>query len=310
MKTFLRITLLAALTLPVLTACAAPSRAKEAEALRRALADLPGVADASLDYTEPVILDTGKLELHVDMVDDADAADAIEVVVTAYAGFAGTHHGEEGDVHVVLGDDAIHLRSFEPDAKVDAVERAATHAAAALPSGAVTADINTQDVDNSSHVFTGYAVKIPAQGADDVLEKLTDLERRHADVPDAGWGVETRGASEWQLRSSEGFPDEKQRDLFNQLRGDLPEDTSILLHDEFVNVRVPHTAGPDEISAMVGRHLRLLGGVGEAYYDVTQGEDFYAMITLGDCTFATGEFGARLSQDHGAACTKLTKAAS
>lgn len=307
MKTFLRFVILAAIAAPMLTACANPSRATEAEDLRNSLAGLPGVANATLRYTEPIVLDSGKLELRVDMSADAASADAIDVVAAAYEGFADAHSGEEGDLFIEMGDDTIHVRSFEPDAKVEAVEQAATRAVSVFSSGAVMADINTQDVKKSPHVFTSYAVTIADRGADDVLEKMTDLEQDHGDIPNAGWGVQTGATSGWELRSTRGFPDAKHRALFNRLRSDLPKGTSIFLTDEFVNVQVRPAATLDEVTAMVGRHLETLGGIKNAFYDVTVGEDFYAMITRGDCTFAPGEFGSRLKLDHGDGCTKINK---
>jgi len=294
--------------LPLLTACADPSHAAEADELRRALAELPGVTDVDLHYTEPVILDSGKLELRVDMPADADPGDVVEVVGTAYAAFSGTHHGEEGDLSVVIGDDTIHVRSFEPDAEVAAVEQAAERAIAVLPAGSVGVGINTQDVDESPYVFTVYAVTIAEQDADAVLRVLTNLERAHGDIPDAGWSVQTRDdESGWRLMSTSGFPTPQQRALFNQLRLDLPHGASILLADDFVTAQVPAEATPDQVSAMVGRHFEMLGGVEKAFYDVTSGENFYLLSTEGDCTFAPGAVGDRLRQDYGADCTKVTE---
>ncbi len=296
------------LALASLTACANPSLGDEAGELRRALAELPGVATVDLRYTEPVILDSGKLQLNVDMSTGADRDDIVSVVRAAYEEFSRTHRGEEGDLFVAVGDDTIHVRSFEPDADTDAVGHAAGHAITVLAAGSVRADINTQDVEASPHVFTSYSVRIAEQDADGVLRVLTSLEQDHRGIPDASWSVRTRDdESGWQLMSSSGFPNSQQRDLFNELRRDLPRGASILLTDDFATVQVPAEVTPHEVSRMAGRHLELLGGVQKAFYDVTSGENFRMMISVGDCTFAPDETGRRLEQDYGADCTKTAE---
>lgn len=295
------------LALSSLNACASPSRAGEADDLRSALAEMPGVSTVKLDYTEPVILDSGKLELRVTMLSDAEPEDLVRVTKRAYVGFEGPHHGEEGDLFVTWGDDTVHVRSFEPQARVAAVEQAAQHAMAVLPASSVRVDLATQDVARSPHVFTEYAVTIGEKGGDGVLQTLSDLEEAHAGIPDAAWGVQTRAdETGWQLASASGFPDTQQRALFDRLRQGIPRGASILLDDEFATAQVPPSVTPDEVSAMVGRHVGQLGGMKKAFYDVTSGEDFHLMNSAGDCTFATDPIGARLKKDHGAACSKVT----
>lgn len=300
-------TILAAFTLPLLTACAGASHSDDADDLRSQLAELPGVVEVDLDYTEPVILDSGKLELRVDMSDDADPAAVIEVVSTAYEAFSDTHHGEEGDVFVAIGDDTVHLRSFAPDADVDAVEQAVTKAIAVLGAGAVRVDIDTQDADEKPYVFTSYDVTVDEQGAESVLRALTDLEKAHSDIPNAGWGVQTAERSGWQLKSSDGFPGSEQRALFDQLGSELPEGAVIRLTDDYATAQVSARSTASEVSAMVGRHLALLGGAERAFYDVTRGAHFHVMVTVGDCTFAQGQVGEKLRQDHGAGCTEIVE---
>src|SRR5690606_25069427 len=163
--------------------------------------------------------DSGKLELRVAMATDAEPEDLVRVAKRAYVGFAGTHHGEEGDLFVTSGDDTIHVRSFDPDAKVAAVEQAAEHALAVLPAGSVRADINAQDVEKSPHVFTEYTVTIAEKDGDSVLRTLAGLEKAHGDIPDAGWRVDTDdGETGWELGSTSGFPTAPQRGLFDDLR--------------------------------------------------------------------------------------------
>ncbi|GAA3536158.1 hypothetical protein AFL01nite_08570 [Aeromicrobium flavum] len=299
----------AALALPLLAACAGISRAGAAEDLRGALAELPGVTDVDLRYTEPVVLDSGKLEFRVAMAQDAEADDVVAVVARTYESFAGTHHGEEGDLFVTLGDDTVHVRSFDPDAEVEAVEQAAEDAVTVFPTASVNADINTQDVATSPHVFTRFTVTIGEQDGDSVLRMLARLERRHGDIANAGWDVQTRDdETGWELGSSSGFPSSQQRAFYDRLRTDLPTGATIMLTDDYATAQVPASATPAEVSAMAGRHLEQLGGVKQAFYTLTSGESFYAMISGGDCLFSADETGGRLKQDFGADCTKVSVA--
>lgn len=296
---------LATLTLPLLVSCAAPSRSSEASDLEGALTDLPGVAEVDLDYTEPIVLDSGKVVVKVKMDAAARPADVPEVVTTAFAAFSGPHHGEEGDVFVSLGDHVVHLRSFEPDAEVDDVAEVVTRALDVLDAGAVEVDIDTQDADQEPYIFTDYSVTVATDDVDRALRTLTELERRHGGIADAGWSVLTTGENTWEFGASSGFPGAEQRALFARLRKDLPSGASLQLVDDFVTVQVPARATTDDVVAMVDRHLVLLGGVEEAFYDVTSGEHFYAMLSAGDCTFADGEVGARLKADHDADCSAV-----
>lgn len=113
--------------------CADPSRESEADTLRGELADLPGVTSARLDYTEPVILDSGKLALEVDMTDDASADQVVAVTETAYGAFRTTHHGEEADLAIAAGRTTVAVRAFEPDASVAAVSAATRTGLTAAP---------------------------------------------------------------------------------------------------------------------------------------------------------------------------------
>lgn len=298
---------LAALALPLLAACAAPSQHNDAEDLRDQLAALPGVSEATLDYTAPVTLDSGKLELRVEMSEDADAEQITAVVATTYDAFADTHHGEEGDLDVRVGGDVIHLRSFEPEAEVTAVEEAAAQAAAVLPSGSVRADITTQEVSQAPHVFTTFAVAVEKPGPDSVLKKLAELQKEHGGVPDAGWRVQSGGRSGGLISADEGFPGAEARALFDELSDGLPEGASVLLYgDDFAEVRLPAGTSPDEASAVVGRHLRLLGGPERASYHLESGRTLLTAISDGDCFFDIGSVGARLEQDHDAGCAEVS----
>ncbi|RYE76997.1 MAG: hypothetical protein EOO74_07580, partial [Myxococcales bacterium] len=158
MKTTLTACLIAALGMGTSACLANPSQEAGAEDLRTELAAMTGVETASLDYTEPVPLDSGKLLLKVRMTPDAPDAAVRAVVTTTYDAFRTTHRSEEGDLDVAIDDDVIHLRSFEPEAGTDAVGSALDDALTVLPTGKVTARINTQDVSRKPHVHTEFQV--------------------------------------------------------------------------------------------------------------------------------------------------------
>lgn len=295
---------IAALCLPLVAACAAESRQSDAEALRDRLTALPGVAQVSLDYTAPVTLDSGKLELRVEMATDSAGA-ITEVVTTTYEAFAGVHREEEGDLDVRLGDDVVHLRSFEPVAETAAVEEAAAQAVDVLRSGSVRADVDTQDVSRAPHVSTAFAVTVEEPSSEAVLERFSRLEQEHPDVTDAGWRVHS-GVRGWSLGADRGFPDSEAAALFETLGTGLPDGASVLLHDDMAEVRLPPGTSPAEASAVVARHLALLGGAEQAFYHVQSGRSLLAAIIGGECSFDTGEVGAQLERDHADVCTEVS----
>lgn len=299
----------AVLALPAFAGCLAdPSHATEAKALRDEVRALPGVAGATLKYSEPITLDSGKVVLEVRMDPGVGAEAIAQVVTTTYDAFAGVHHGEEGDLEVVLGEDAIHLRSFKPSAETESVERAATDAASVLGSGTVRAEIMTQDIAAEPHVETTYYVDIEQPGRGPLVQKLAELEREHDAIPHAIWRLQSGGDYGWLLMSSgHGFPDSDQRALFDQLSKPLPKGTAILMYDtDFVVAQVPADLAPDEASQMAARHLEVLGGVQKTFYDVQSGQNFSVMVADGECTFETDPIGVRLERDFGAECSKVT----
>ncbi len=308
MKRILAVTA-ALLALPLLNACSLLSHADDAEELRSALTGLSGVDRVELDYSEPATLDSGKLELRVAMSADANPADAVMVAARAYEGFAGPHRGEESDVFVTMGDDTIHVRSLGPDAKVTAVKQAAERAVAVLSDGAVRADINTQDVEDAPHVFTEYTVIIAEGDGDSVQQTALDLEQKYADIPDAAWRVQTQeDEAGWVLGSTSGFPSSSQRALYGELNQDLPRGASVQLVDDLVTVHLPDGAGPDAISAMAGRHLAALGGAEKSFYEITSGDSLVMTVSQGECAFTTDQAGSRLEKEHGADCSKVSRA--
>lgn len=296
---------LVALSFPLLVSCAGPSKASQAEDLSSALGDLPGVDDVDLDYTKPVVLDSGKVVVRVKMDAQARPEDVPAVVTTAYEAFSGPHQGEEGDVFVAVGDHVVHLRSFRPKAEVGDVEEVVTRALDVLDTGSVQVDIDTQDADQDPYLFTTYAVTVPTDDVDSALRTMTDLERRHGGIPDAAWRVLTSGDPAWEFGSTSGFPDADQHTLFAGLRKDLPPRGAIHMVDEFVTVHLPSGTKVDDVAAMADRHLALLGGVEDAFYDVASGENFHAMFSAGDCTFDDGEIGTRLKAEHGPGCSTM-----
>ncbi|KRA38841.1 MULTISPECIES: hypothetical protein [unclassified Nocardioides] len=304
MKTTLALASIFALSVPVLAGCADPSRAVEAGDLRDELASMPGVVSAQLDYTEPLTLDSGKLELRVEMDPGASADQVSEVVATTYTAFEGVHHDEEGDLHVTIGDDAVHLRSFQPDAETADVAAAAERAVAVLPSGTVSAGIDTQDVSAAPHVHTQYDVVVAEPGAEGLLSTLASLEAAHSGIPHAGWTVRSSDDS-WGITAADGFPDHGQLDRFDQLREGLPANAAIWLGEDDLTLRLSPDTSPTDASAVVGRQLALVGGARNAFYEVQQGEDSLAMFLDGECFFDDGTAGALLEKDHGGECTDV-----
>lgn len=186
--------------------CADPSLEKEADDLRAEVAALPGVTDARLDYTEPITLDSGKVLLTVRMDEDASATEVTEVARTAYGAFRGTHHDEEADLAIRAGRTTVAVRSFEPEASVDAVGEAVRTGLDAAPAGAAVAiDLTTQEVAKGDHVAGTYLVALPSgSAAADVPSFLADAAADHDENPLIGWGaMAADGAS---LTYDKGFP--------------------------------------------------------------------------------------------------------
>lgn len=302
MKSPLLLALTTCAALPLLAGCADTSHASEADDLRERLAALPDVASATLDYTAPVTLDSGKLDLAVAMA-GTDPEAVLAVVTTTYDAFAGTHHGEEGDLEVTWGTDALHLRSFEPDAKPADVRAAVEDALRVLDHESGRADVTTQDVEAAPHVRTRLTVTTRGTGAEDLVAALPGLDRRYGSLTNADWTVEAGG---WSLTSSGGLPQQDQLALFDRLRAGLPAGATIALGDDaWASLLLPVGTTPEAASRVVDRQLALLGGAGRASYDVQVGDGFAASIVDGECTFDTGALGARLRQEHGAACRKV-----
>ncbi len=295
--------LLAATTcaaLPLLAACADPSHAREADDLRDRLAALPAVASVRLDYTEPVTLDSGKLDLRVELATlDPDAL--VAVVTTTYDAFAGTHHGEEGDLEVAWGGDVLHLRSFEPDARTEDVRAAVQDALRVLDQAAVRVDIDTQDVDAAPHVRTRFTVSTGG-GPDELLASLPGLARRFDSIPHADWTVQTSAGS-WTLASAGGLPGAEQVALFVRLRAGLPAGAAVWLgDDESTSLSLPAGTTPAAAAALAGRQLALLGGPGRASYDLMVGERLDVSMVDGECSFDAGPVGELLRGAYGGQC--------
>lgn len=204
MKPFVSLIVLAGVVL--VGGCADPSRQSDAETLRSDLADLPGVTSVQLDYTEPVVLDSGKLVLEVEMADDATADQIVAVTEMSYDAFRTTHHGEEADLSLAAGRTTLALRAFEPEASVDAVGAATRTGLTAVPEGGwATIDLTTQEVPKGDHVAGTYVVELP-QGSTsaDVPALLESLAAEHGDQSLIGWGAAAADGS--SLTYDVGFP--------------------------------------------------------------------------------------------------------
>jgi hypothetical protein len=305
MKSTLLLATVLCATLPV-AACANPSRSSEADELRDRLADLPGVASVDLDYTEPVTLDSGKLALEVTLEADATGDQFVAVVTTTYDAFAGAHEHEEGDLDISWGDDTAHLRSFEPDADSAAVTAAAEAAVPVLADSIARADLNTQDVEAAPHVETRFTVTVEEPGIEGVLAALPVLERDFGAIEDAGWTVQTAVENSWALSSRNGLPGDEQLALLAELRRDLPAGAAFWLGDDgSTSLFLAAGTTPADAAGTVTRHLVILGGAAEVFYDVQQDWNFVASVIDGECYFDSGELGAAIEKDVAEDCTTI-----
>lgn len=203
--------------------CADPSLESDADELRTEVTGLPGVASAVLDYTVPVPLDSGKVDLRVTMSEGATAAEVVAVTEAAYTAFSTTHHGEEADLAVRAGDTTLALRSFEPDASVTAVGDAVRTGLTAAPvGGSVAMDLTTQDVSQGDHVAGTYIVGLPeGTTAADVPAFLAALATRQPENRLVGWGG--RAADGASISYDVGFPPEPVLDRWERAQSaELP----------------------------------------------------------------------------------------
>lgn len=294
------------LAIPLLAACAGPNLSSDAGDLRDELSKVAGVTAVTLDYSEPVTLDSGKLLLTVTMRDDADPEEVVDVVTTTYGAFADTHHDEEGDLEIEIGDDQIHLRSFEPDAAVGAVTEAATRVLQVLPEHRVRVELNTQDVDQAPHVATQIVVTTADNTARAVVDELAALKKAHQDLADAAWRVQGRNEYGWLIGASGGFPDAGQVALFEELAADLPAGVVVSLFDgSSPTLRVQRGVRPAEVSAIVARHFRMLSDVDDLFYDVDTPTGLNSFGSDGECYFGSDRIGSRLERDHGDRCATI-----
>lgn len=212
-----RLALVAALVV-LLDGCANPDLSSETDELTDQVADLPGVATARSDYAAPVTLDSGKVEMTVEMDDGASSAQLQEVGRVVYDAFRTTHRDEEGDVDVAFGDSTLHLRSFQPKADTEDVVREWALAHDVAQEGAATVEVMTQDAPGPEHVKTDVLLTLgEGTGADDVLASLDTLEQRWgSDEARRGWGVAAGDGS--SLSVDRGFPGEETLDAWAALR--------------------------------------------------------------------------------------------
>lgn len=311
------LTALTALAVPValsaLAGCAGPSHADDAAALRDELAGLPGVTRALVEYTGPVTLDSGKVQVTVDLDASASPAEITAVVTTAYAAFDGPHRGEETDLDVRRADDALHLRGFEPEADRAAVEGAAADAAVVLTgeaadSAKVRAEINTQDVAEAPHVETRYRVDVAGGATGGPAAITATLDRLHAayaGVAHAGWTVQEGDWPGWALGASQGFPTAEERTLWGRLAALSPQGATVRVEDDFVTVALPEQTSPAAAATVVRRHLALLGGAATATYGLEVGGRTAVDVIRGECHVAGDAVGRAVEQVVAAGCSQV-----
>lgn len=189
--------------------CANPSLDSEAEELRTETAGLPGVTSARLNYHEPVSLDSGKLQLEVEMSDTATADEVVAVAETAYRAFSSTHRDEEADLSIRAGETTVALRSFEPEASLSAVTQAVSTGLGATPEvGSVAIDLTTDGVPKGDHVAGTYLVRLPEgstfAAVPDLLATLVGQQPENAQI---GWGGGAADGS--SLTYDSGLPPEQ-----------------------------------------------------------------------------------------------------
>lgn len=241
--------------LVVLAGCAPPSLRAEAQTLVETVPSSPGVQSATLDYTEPMALDSGKLRLRVTMTPEAGADEAADVVATVYQAYATTHADEEGDLEVRLGDDRIHLRTFEPLAD-RAVVRAQTAAVLEqAPRGRLAVSVLADDVPADPGVRTSTTLRLPpGSTGEEVLATFDDLEARYADEVDLGWAV--RAADGAGLAGDGAFPSDLTRQRWERLSNFTVPGASLAVH---YDTYVSGTGGvfPSVAVTVVGIHAPL-----------------------------------------------------
>ncbi len=290
----------------VLAGCAGFDRSADAEDLRARLADLPGVEEVTLDYSKPVTLDSGKVQLVARMADGAEDEQVADVLATTYRAFADTHKAEEGDLDVRVDDDVLHLRSFEPDAEPEAVQEAASAAASVRSAGAIRADLDTDDVAAEPHVRSSFDIDVGPGGPEAVLRVLDGLEERYSGIPDASWTVRSGETWGWMLSDNDGFPDERQVGLWADLREGLPAGATVSLWNDGMTVLdVPRGTTPDALVRIAERHLALLEGTDGGYEVMVDGSSQFNLID-GDCIIGSGAVAERLRSELADVCDSVS----
>lgn len=201
----------------MLTGCAGPNLQSEADELTDSLRNTDQVTSVDLEYTEPITLDSGKLALTVKMNKSATAEHVGQVIETVYDAFSTTHRGEEGDVDVLVGDDKVHVRSFESDPSTQSVVDEAVTVLAVRDRGALVVNIDTQDPKSSS---TPGSVNTLTLGAGStvksVLAELPELESALGNPPERDWTV--AAATGDSIGRGPGLPTAETLALWKQLR--------------------------------------------------------------------------------------------
>lgn len=197
----------AVLAIGALSSCslANPDRSSDARDLIVKVRALPGVASAHAKYNKPITLQSGNLDLKVRMADDATGAQVVAVGRTAYAAFRSSLSDSETDLHLSVGADKVHIRGFEPRADVADVADELTVVTGVFAQGAVSADINTQDVSSGRKLTDTIDLQLTVGSTvADLQPALTQLRRTNPDDAQRGWGV--RAATGAGLHPDFGFP--------------------------------------------------------------------------------------------------------
>lgn len=298
--------LVLAFALAPLAGCASFSHADEARDLDATLAALPGVTDVDVQYGEPGALDASSVTVTARATRTATPGELVDFVTTTYAAFAGPLAGSNLGLELSIDDDRLSLAGFRAKASPEAVERSATAAVEALGSEALDkAAVHVRlDPEPASGPVSHVDVAV-AGGPEAVLSRLDRVARAHLD-DHAFWRVGDDEGTGWGLGGEErGLPTAAERALWQQLAADLPAGATVRLEGGFTSVQLPASTPPTAVTRIALRHLALLGGGGQAAYDVGAGEALFSVIE-GDCSSTRDAVGRAVEAAVGDACRATT----
>lgn len=223
----------------VLAGCAGPNLQDEAEELADSLRQENGINDVDVDYNDPEFLDSGKVVMTVTMDESVTPEQIGDVVGTVYEAFRTTHHGEEGDVDVIAGDDMVHVRSFESEPSTRSVVDEAVAVLALRDRGAVEVRIDAQSPKSATDVGSDNVLTLgPNTTAEDVVAELPVIERELGNPDERRWTV--AAATGDSIGSEPGLPTAGILARWQRLRvsADRLGDASVVFEE----------LGPDDLS--------------------------------------------------------------